>query len=181
MIVSDPQRGGDLMATDTAKQAGPAKPFWWGVLTRTDVLAGVMFMGLAVFALVVSRNYPIGTAVRMGTGYVPRLLAWILLGLGLLILLQDLWTRSHEAPKDEEALPVMRPLVFVTASIVVFGLTIERLGLVVAIMLLVGIGSLAGAGKWWLETLIAGIVMAAASVAIFVWGLGLTIPIWPEW
>jgi hypothetical protein len=136
-------------------------------------------MGLAVFALVVSRNYAMGTALRMGTGYVPRLLSWILFGLGLLVLVQDVLARGEEAPADDEALPVWRPLFFVTLSIVVFGLTIERWGLVVSILLLVGIGSLAGAGKRWLETMIAGVVMAAASVLIFVWGLGLVIPIWP--
>ena len=37
------------------------------------------------FGLWASRNYPIGTTTRMGTGYVPRLLCWILLGLGALV------------------------------------------------------------------------------------------------
>ena len=52
------------------------------LLARKDVLAGLLFMGVAAFGLWISRDYPIGTALRMGTGYVPRLLCWILLGLG---------------------------------------------------------------------------------------------------
>jgi hypothetical protein len=167
------------MTTETAKQPDAGRPHLLSIIRRRDVLAGLLFMGLAVFALVVSRNYSMGTALRMGTGYVPRLLSWILFGLGLLVLVQDVLARGEEAPADDEALPVWRPLFFVTLSIVVFGLTIERFGLVISIMLLVGVGSLAGAGKRYLETLIAGVVMAAASVAIFVWGLGLVIPIWP--
>jgi uncharacterized membrane protein YidH (DUF202 family) len=167
------------MATDV-RQAGPPRR-WWSVLIRTDVLAGLMFMAVAIFALWLSRNYQIGTAVRMGTGYVPRLLAWVMLGLGLLILIQDLWSRSNQEATDAEALPVLRPIVFVTASILAFGFAIERLGLVIATMLLIGIGSLAGPGKRPLETLIAAVVMAAVSVAIFILGLGLTMPIWPEW
>jgi len=44
------------------------------VLARKNVLAGLMFIGVAALALWLSRNYPIGTALRMGTGCVPRLL-----------------------------------------------------------------------------------------------------------
>ncbi len=165
------------MATDAATTGR----HWWDVLTRKNVLAGLMFMGVAAFALWVSRDYPIGTALRMGTGYVPRLLAWILLLLGLLILVQDLRTRAKEPSHDAEALSSARPIFFVTLSIVVFGLTIERLGLFVSTVLVAGIGSLAAQNKRPIETLIAALVMAAVSVAIFIVGLGLTIPIWPEW
>ena len=52
------------------------------MLLRKNVLAGLMFIAVAVLGLWVSRNYPVGTALRMGTGYVPRLLCWMLLGLG---------------------------------------------------------------------------------------------------
>lgn len=166
---------------DAAKQSSPPNAHWWSILTRTNVLAGLMFMAVAIFALWISRNYPIGTAVRMGTGYVPRLLAWVLLGLGLLILIQDLWSRTHEPAADADQLSVLRPMVFVTASILAFALTIERFGLVVATLLLMGIGSLAGPRERPLETLIVAVVMAAAAVGIFIFGLGLTISIWPEW
>jgi uncharacterized membrane protein YidH (DUF202 family) len=168
------------MATD-ANQADPPNAPWWGVLTRTNVLAGLMFMAVAVFALWVSRNYSIGTAVRMGTGYVPRLLAWVLLGLGLLILIQDLWSRTQEQAADADRVSVLRPMLFVTLSILAFALTIERFGLVIATLLLIGIGSLAGPRERPLETLIVAVAMAAAAVGIFIFGLGLTISIWPEW
>ena len=46
------------------------------VLARTDVLAGLLFIGLALLGLWLSRDYPIGTALRMGTGYVPRRLTF---------------------------------------------------------------------------------------------------------
>ena len=53
------------------------------MLARADVLSGLMFIAIAAFGLWASRNYPVGTALRMGTGYVPRLLCWLLLGLGV--------------------------------------------------------------------------------------------------
>ena len=62
----------------------------WHPLLRKDVLSGLLFAVIALLGLWLSRDYPIGTALRMGTGYVPRLLCWILLGLGVVILVQGL-------------------------------------------------------------------------------------------
>ncbi len=52
----------------------------WDTLARADVLSGLLFIAVAAFGLWVSRDYPVGTALRMGTGYVPRLLCWMLHG-----------------------------------------------------------------------------------------------------
>ena len=80
------------MTSDGHPQAAPPPPraAAWRMLARKDVLAGLMFMAVAAFGLWLSRDYPIGTALRMGTGYVPRLLCWILLGLGAVVFLQGL-------------------------------------------------------------------------------------------
>ena len=48
-------------------------------------------------------------------------------------------------------------------------------------MLLIGIGALAARALRPLETLAAALVLIALSWAIFILGLGLTIPVWPEW
>ncbi|TMJ79294.1 MAG: tripartite tricarboxylate transporter TctB family protein [Alphaproteobacteria bacterium] len=149
---------------------------FWPMLARRDVLAGLLFIGVAVFGLWLSRDYPIGTALRMGTGYVPRLLCWILFGLGAVVLVQGL----REA-QDARALSALRPLVFVTASLVIFGLSIERLGLVISILLLIGVGAVAARGLRPFETLLAALVLILLSWGIFILGLGLTIPVWPEW
>ncbi len=192
------------------------------VLARKDVLAGLLFVGVALLGLWLSRDYPIGTALRMGTGYVPRLLCWILLGLGAVILVQGARAalaseasgqrghsivRAHSASEDareraDDTRPepgssarevqdartpssgevsAWRPVVFVTASLVIFGLSIERLGLVVSILLLVGAGALAARGLRLAETVAAALVLIVLSWGIFILGLGLTIPVWPEW
>jgi hypothetical protein len=74
-----------------------------------------------------------------------------------------------------------RALLSVTVGLIAFGLSIERLGLVVAIALLTGIGSLATRSLRLLETAIAAVALIALSWGIFVVGLGVSIPIWPEW
>jgi putative tricarboxylic transport membrane protein len=162
------------------QQQPPSAPAWQ-MLTRKDVLAGLLFMVLAAFGLWVSRDYAIGTAFRMGTGYVPRLLCWTLLGLGAVVLLQGLREVPAERRVSGRRAIVWRPVVFVTLGLAIFGLAIERLGLVVAIVLLVGLGALAGRGLRPLETIVAALVLAILSWSIFILGLGLTIPVWPEW
>ncbi len=150
-------------------------------LAQKNVLAGALFIVVAALGLWISRDYPIGTTLRMGTGYVPRLLCWILLGLGCVILAQGLREIPARTATVTRLGPIWRPLIFVTASLVVFGLTIENWGLVVSIFLLIGIGGLATRELRPIETLAAALVLTALSWAIFITGLGLTIPVWPEW
>ena len=171
--------GGMIMSLgEQSKGSGAAV---WQVLARKDVLAGLMFIGVALLGLWLSRNYPIGTALRMGTGYVPRLLCWILFGLGGLVLVQGLRSVQVARVPSSEGPRAWRPVIFVTASLVIFGLSIERLGLVVSILLLIGVGAVAARGLRPLETLAAALVLIVLSWGIFILGLGLTIPVWPEW
>jgi len=165
------------MTVDTPKPGPTHHPLH--ILARKNVLAGLMFIAIAALGLWVSRDYPIGTALRMGTGYVPRALCWILMGLGAAILVQGL--RQRDAPPERTSWRQLMPIVVVTTSLVAFALAIEQLGLVLSILLLVGIGAIAARDiKIW-ETLVAALVLVVLSWAIFIFGLGLTIPVWPVW
>jgi putative tricarboxylic transport membrane protein len=151
------------------------------LLARKNVLAGLMFIGIAALGLWVSRNYPVGTTLRMGTGYVPRLLCWLLIGLGAAILVQGLRERDVAQPAEPDAWARLLPIVVVTTSLVAFALAIEQLGLVLSILLLVGIGALAARGIRPWEVLAAALGLIVLSYGIFILGLGLTIPVWPVW
>ena len=154
------------------------------ILRRKNVLAGLMFILIATLGLWLSRNYPIGTALRMSTGYVPRLLCWLLMGLGAIVLVQGLREPDPAEPRRSDApgaLAWLRPLLVVTAALIVFGLSLERLGLVLAILLLVMVASFATRElKPW-ETFAAASALVVLSAAIFIFGLGLPIPVWPDW
>src|SRR5262247_1856310 len=141
------------MTIDSPKTAPPHRPLH--ILARKNVLAGLMFIAIAALGLWVSRDYPIGTALRMGTGYVPRLLCWILLGLGAVVLVQGLREAQDARPLSSADFSALRPLVFVTA--------------------------VAARALRPLETLAAALVLILLSWGIFILGLGLTIPVWPEW
>ena len=145
-------------------------------LCRKDVLAGLLFIAVAVIGLWASRNYPIGTGTRMGTGYVPRLLCWILLGLGALVLVQGL--RSEAV--IERGRPIWRAIVLAPLSLVAFALLIADFGVVIATVALVVVGALASRESRPLEVVAAAVLLVVMTLAIFVWGVGLPIPVWPE-
>ncbi len=149
------------------------------ILARRDVLAGLMFMGVGVFGLWASRGYHVGTAINMGTGYMPRLLCWMLVVLGAVIAVQGVLANGALSAGGDASR--WRPLVFVPLSILIFAFTIERLGVVIATLLLVAVGAFAGRGLRTLEVAATALVLILFTVGVFVWGLGLTIRIWPEW
>jgi putative tricarboxylic transport membrane protein len=159
----------------------PMQPLSPKALLRRDGLAGLMFMGLAILGLWLSRDYPVGTTLRMGTGYVPRLLCWLLLGLGALVLARGL-RDTYARPVDLAAARVaLRPVVVIPVALIAFALALERFGLAVSIWLLVGLAGLARPGPQWWQVAVAAAVLIVLCWAIFIYGLGLTIPLWPEW
>ena len=154
------------------------QPFGLHLLRRKDVLAGVMFIGVAVLGLWASRNYPIGTSTRMSTGYVPRLLCWILLGLGALVIAQGLRAAAAELEPGRFA---WRPILLVPAALLAFAFTIGSGGVVAATVAVVAIGGLASRASRPLEVAVAAIGLVLLTLAIFVWGVGLPLQVWPEW
>jgi hypothetical protein len=149
-----------------------------GMLRRSDVLSGLMFISFGVVGLAMSWDYAIGTAIRMGTGYVPRMFLWILLAIGLLVLAIGLRQRGDDAEVPPPL--VWRPLIFITLALVVFAQGMSNdLGFVVSGMLLIMIGGLAhrNARPW--EVLIIAVALVASCWVIFIWALGLVIPVWP--
>src|SRR5829696_5215451 len=127
------------MPSHNLRASHPDKQLWRRMLSRQDVLAGSLFMAIAILGLWVSRNYPIGTALRMSTGYVPRLLCWLLLLLGAAILVSGI--RSIDAEGELGPGGTWRPIILIPAALVAFGLSLERFGLVVACALLIAMAS----------------------------------------
>jgi hypothetical protein len=139
-----------------------------------DFLAGLLFMAFALVALVVGSSYPVGTASRMGPGYFPRALGIAILILGAVLGLRGFRGASAELPGWH-----WRPFILVLLSALVFGLTALWLGLVVASLALVLLSSGASPEFRWKAALISGGLQALAMAVIFVYGLGIPLPVWP--
>jgi putative tricarboxylic transport membrane protein len=140
-----------------------------------DLVAGLFFLTIAGGALWVAWDYPTGTAVRMSSGYFPRLLCLLLALIGLFVALRSLAV-------DGPALTAvrLRPVLLVSAAVAVFAYSIQTLGLVLATVLITMIGGFASPQVRVLEMVAVATLLAVMATTIFIWGIGLPIPIWPE-
>jgi uncharacterized membrane protein len=131
-----------------------------------------MFIAFGLAALYFGRKLAMGTAVRMGPGYVPHMLAYIMMGLGFLITIVALVTASEpaEAPK-------WKPITLVTIGIVVFALLFERAGLFPALVALILIASAGGEEFKFTEVLGNMAVLTAICIIVFKVGLSMNISI----
>lgn len=71
-----------------------------------DLLSGLMFIVFGMAALYFGQRLALGTPVRMGPGYVPRMLAFILLCLGSIIVLTTLYRAADRTEKERYWIPV---------------------------------------------------------------------------
>ena len=137
-----------------------------------DFLSGVMFIAFGLTALYFGSHLALGTSVRMGPGYVPRMLSLILLGLGGVICVVALVSGGErvEAPK-------WKPITMVTIGIVCFALLLERTGMLPALVVLVLIASMGGDEfKLW-EVIVNIIVLTILCIIVFKVGLGMNIAV----
>jgi putative tricarboxylic transport membrane protein len=139
-----------------------------------DVYGGLIFVVFGVAAAAIARDYPMGSAMRMGPGYFPFLLGCLLALLGLAIMVRGLLRTG--LPLDAT---FWRPIALVLVAIGAFAATVEALGLAVATALLVGIGAAASPESRPAETvwLVAGLV--AFALGVFVYALKLPFQVWP--
>ncbi len=111
----------------------------------------------------------------MGPGYFPFVLGCLLSALGLAVLLRGLTVTSGDAVERLH----LKPMLFVLLPIAAFALLLESGGLVVAVAVLV-VGSSLGSHDFRLkESIVNTAALLLMTVAIFVWGLHMQIPIWP--
>ena len=140
-----------------------------------DLLFGLFLVAVAAGTLVATRKLAIGHAADMGPGYMPRVVALALMGFGLFFSGRGLWRmRVGIAPVQ------LRPLLAILASVGVFALTAERLGLAIASVVAVILASFATREGRLIETIAFAVVLSGAAVLLFVKLLGLPIPIWPR-
>ncbi|MBR0825118.1 tripartite tricarboxylate transporter TctB family protein [Bradyrhizobium manausense] len=138
--------------------------------------SGALFLAFAIFFFVTALNYPAGTAARMGPGYFPRLLAIALAAIGLAVMLGAVRrTAQRQASQSWD----INGLAWVTGSVVLFACLLFPLGLVGALFVLIVVSSRASPEFTWTGALANAAVLIALCLLVFVYGLGLKLPVWP--
>ncbi|MCL4187113.1 MAG: tripartite tricarboxylate transporter TctB family protein [Rhodobacteraceae bacterium] len=138
---------------------------------RADVVAGLTVAAVGVAVTAIAVQYPLGTLRRMGPGYLPVVLGALLVLLGLLIAL------SRPDAGMRIARQRARPILCVLGSLAVVVAVVDAAGLVPAIMLAVPVAVAAEDGGSLLHSVVLAAAIAALVAAIFVWALGVPLPL----
>ena len=144
------------------------------ITSPEDFWSGVMFIAFGVVAVVVARDYPMGSALRMGPGYFPTCLGFIMMVLGAVVAALGLRVKGEGTGKWG-----WRALSWLCAAFAGFGLLIEPAGLVPALLVLIVCSALAGRDFRPAELIVLVVVLIAGAVGLFVYGLELPYRLFP--
>ena len=141
--------------------------------SKDDLIVGLIFLGIAIFFGVTSRaTLEIGTASAMGPGYFPLLMS---IGLGI-VGLAIILVRGEAEQGEDRPFP-WRGLFFVVSAPIAFGLSVRTLGLIPALLLTVTLSVLASRTISVARGAAIVVGMTVFCVAIFSYGIGLTVPL----
>ncbi|MEO3712301.1 tripartite tricarboxylate transporter TctB family protein [Roseateles flavus] len=147
------------------------------IKSQRDFWSGLLFLLVGLAFAWGATEYNFGSSAKPGPGYFPFGLGILLALLGGLVLFKAVTIESPGG--DPIGAIAWRPLLVIVGAIAMFGLALPKLGLVLTLPLLIFVSSLAGDEFHWKDALISAVVLTAGSWVIFVWGLKLTIPVWP--
>ena len=167
------------------------------IKSERDFWSGMMFLVVGVVFAIGATNYSMGPAcppndpcatslwarlsqlsAHPGAGYFPLGLSILVALLGAVVLFKSLTIESDGG--DPIGKFAWRPLIVIIVAIALFGAMLEPLGLALSVPVLIAVTSLAGDEFHWKGVVANAIVLTIGSWAIFIWGLKLTIPLWPR-
>jgi len=140
-----------------------------------DLATGLMFIVVGVGGLWFGWDYPMGTAQRPGTGVLPFILSWCLIGTGGL-----LWIKAALVEGPALTGWAWRPIVMITLATIAFALLVDRFGLVAAMVASMTLAALGTPETRWGEYTVFAAIMLAIGIAMFIWGLGMPIQVLPK-
>jgi hypothetical protein len=140
-----------------------------------DFWAGLIFIAIGGGFVLLAQQYRLGDLHRMGPAMFPTLIGALLAALGVVLALRAFVLDGAPVPRFSA-----RPIGVSLLAIVLFAIALQWLGLVTAIAALVLVGAHAARDVRPLENLALAAVMILFSVAVFVWLLGLPLPLFPD-
>jgi hypothetical protein len=141
-----------------------------------DFWTGIIYIAFGAAAIIIARDYGMGTAHKMGPAYFPMVLSVLLILIGIISLI-----RSFIKPGSPIGRYAFKGLMLVTASTVLFGFIVRGAGLVIALPLLVIISSYASKQFNWKYSIAMAAGLTVFCILIFLKGLGVPLPILGSW
>lgn len=146
------------------------------IRNEKDLWTGVVYVAFGSAAIVLSRNYAMGTALKMGPSYFPTILGSLLILIGVISLI-----RSFIKPGSPFGVFALKGLILIIASIILFGFIVRGAGLVIALPVLVIISSYASIRFRWKYSLVLAAGLTIFCILVFLKGLGVPLPILGSW
>jgi hypothetical protein len=141
-----------------------------------DFWTGIIYIGFGAGALILARDYGLGTARKMGPAFFPAILSIILIVIGVISLV-----RSLIRPGTPVGRFTFKGLLLVTGATLLFGLIVRRAGLIVALPALVIMSGYASRRFRWRSAVVLAIVLTTFCILIFLKGLGIPLPVFGPW
>jgi hypothetical protein len=143
-----------------------AKDFW----------TGAIYIAVGSAAIFMSREYGMGTAVKMGPAYFPTVLSALLILIGSLSVIRAFLKQG--TPIGTVA---WKGLILIISATVLFGFIVRGAGLAIALPLLVMISAYASTRFRWQYALALAAGVTVFCILIFQVGLGVPLPILGSW
>ncbi|WP_225782560.1 tripartite tricarboxylate transporter TctB family protein [Xenophilus sp. Marseille-Q4582] len=137
-----------------------------------DIVGGLLMTAAGLFFALYGSRYTMGTADRMGPGYFPIVLGWVLAVLGILVALPAWWRQGSGITVQ------WKNLIWCVASLVAFALGLKTLG-VVAASFIAALLALVPSAMPLRTRLTVCAVVAGITALIFPLALQMVLPIWP--
>ena len=141
-----------------------------------DILGGAFLVSMSALALYLVNHLPAAGRVGFASGTAPRLFAWGLLILGVMIVIQGFFSKRGEGVGETG----WRGLITIIGSVLFFAFSIRTFGLAITGVPMVMLASLAAPGGNWKENIIFAVCMTTFCCVLFAKILGQPIPLWPS-
>ena len=145
-------------------------------MNMRKIRAGLFFglVGL-VLGIVSINTMTFGTPARMGPGFFPVVLCAFLLVFAVVIIVQGLlpgeWSAVQYAP--------LRSIALVTLAPIAFGLLVRPAGMVIALFVTTLLAATARREGRLRTNLLIAAGLTVLCVAVFIYGVGLSVPLFP--
>ncbi len=144
-----------------------------------EFLSGIAIALLGAGAITIANTeHTLGTAARMGAGYMPTILGALLVFLGGLIAVRAWLSSPRRRAPDEVGFTLRAPLLMLGA-VILFALLVDQWGIIVASLLTVITAAIGSREAKLKETLALATVLAFSVPLLFVQVLGLPLKVWP--
>jgi len=141
-----------------------------------DFWTGIIYIFFGAGALIIARDYPMGTALKMGPAYFPGILSVLLVLIGIISLV-----RSAIKPGTPIGNYAFKGMFLVITATLLFGFIVRGGGLIIALPVLVIVSAYASIRFRWPTAIAMAAGLTFFCILIFLKGLGIPLPMLGTW